>query len=75
MGTGSSPLGTKQWIVAMRLAGLGQPCEYKVFTVQDLERAPDCWSVASQAYDDLSSAEAQKELLEAEEGPDSLGGW
>lgn len=68
-------MGTKQWIVAMRFAGLGQPCEYKVFTVEDLERAPNCWSVASQTYDDLTSAEAQKELLEAEEGPDSLGGW
>jgi hypothetical protein len=72
---GVHPLGTKKWIVAMRLAGPGQPCEYKVLTVQDLERAPDCWAAASQTYDDLTSAEAQKELLEAEEGPDSLGGW
>jgi len=67
-------LSSAQWIVGMRCAGHGQPCEYRVFAVQELQQAQAGWEIASQIYGDLASAEAQKELLEAEEGPDSLGG-
>ena len=67
-------MSASQWIVAMRLAGHGRPCEYKVFAVEVLERAPNGWAIASQTYDNLAAAEATKELLESEDGPDSLGG-
>jgi|GEM_PF-5995797 len=67
-------LSSTQWVVAMRFAGHGRPCEYKVFVVEELGRAPNGWEIASQAYDNLAAAEALKELLESEDGPDSLGG-
>ena len=72
--TKETPLGSSQWIVAMRFAGHGRPCEYKVFAVEELERASNGWEIASQAYDSPAAAEALKELLESEDGPDSLGG-
>ena len=68
------PLSSSQWIVAMRFAGHGLPCEYKVFSAEELARAPNGWEIASQAYDNPAAAEALKELLESEDGPDSLGG-
>ena len=68
------PVSASQWIVAMRFAGPGRPCEYKVFAVEELERAPNGWEIASQTYDNPAAAEALKELLESEDGPDSLGG-
>ena len=72
--TKEQPVSGSQWIVAMRFAGQGRPCEYKVFAVEELERAPNGWEIASQTYDNPAAAEALKELLESEDGPDSLGG-
>ena len=68
------PVSGSQWIVAMRFAGHGRPCEYKVFAVEELEQTPNGWEIASQTYDNPAAAEALKELLESEDGPDSLGG-